>query len=120
MTDAVSGLPVEIISHIISLFDSKKPLCEISLCSKSFQCITLPHLYLHVELYDIFERQDFLDSTFPRLRGLTVLFLRKPEYASLVRHLTVRNSYKNLLDEDDVQDPYPNSKLFYERAKKVV
>ena len=100
MIDSIYNLPVEIISRIISLIDSKESLCEISLCSKFFQRITLPYLYRHMELYDRADHQSSPVTTFWRLRDLTILFLRKPEYASLVRHLTIRNSSKDGWDED--------------------
>ena len=102
MTDIISALPVEIICHVIYLVDSKKSLCNLSLCSKAFHGMTLPYLYGHLELYDSPGCNSIWRYTlkFPHLCQLTSLFLRKPEYASFVRHLTVRGA---IYDESDSQ-----------------
>ena len=53
--------------------------------------MTFPSLYRHIKLYDEHE----VVRPFPQLRKLASLFLRKPEYASFVRQLSVRNAIDN-------------------------
>ena len=87
-------LPEEIISITMSFADSKS-LRRISLCSISLQRITLPYLYQHITLYvKDYDPKNFYKRTYRHLRHLTSLFLRKPYYAPLVRHLTIRKEDK--------------------------
>ena len=86
-------LPEEIISHIMSFVD-REGLGQISLCSRTLQRIALPYLYRHVILYEKYD-EDPTKHTFRDLGGLTSLFLRRPDYASLVRHLTIMNVFES-------------------------
>ena len=98
MIDFISSLPEEITSYLISLIDSKRSLSNLSLCSKLFQRITLPYLYSHVELHDLDGKWEEGRKT--QIRSLTSLFLRKPEYAFLVRRLTMRTEFLNQSNPD--------------------
>ena len=89
MTCPISVLPEEMICHILSFINSKRCLSNLSSCSKSLHQTVLPFLFRHLE-YDT--KQYGGIPYFPHLRGLTSLFLHKPEYASFVRHLTMRNT----------------------------
>ena len=85
MVHSISKLPEEITCLIISFLDLKRDLCELSLCSKSLQRITLPYLYRHVTISSHFKQYKYW-----HLRHLTCFFLLNPGHASLVRHLTIR------------------------------
>ena len=112
MTCPISVLPEEMICHILSFINSKRCLSNLSSCSKSLHQTVLPYLFRHLELYDT-KRCDGIPY-FPHLHGLTSLFLRKPEYASFVRHLTMRNA---LSGDDYVYNIYKGEDFVIETVK---
>ncbi|KAL9090312.1 MAG: hypothetical protein Q9165_005345 [Trypethelium subeluteriae] len=90
MSTNVPEIPIEVLSRIFSVVDSKATLKNLILSSKNFYSIAAPHLYSYLELLTA----DW-ETPFYALRPLTCLFLRKPELAQHVRHLALRSTFED-------------------------
>jgi hypothetical protein len=112
----VPSLPVELISRILEVLDSKTTLFNAALCSKQWYDVAAPHMYCSLQLAGT---QDTYEPTSPSLMSSTgsieaalKLFLRKPHLGAYVRHLAVRPAFH---DGDIGQE---NKDLTLEEARR--
>ena len=82
MSVTLTSLPSEIVSCVVANIESPATLCNLARCSRQLHVYTIPHLYRHVTIQEITQRE----QRNRRLRTLASLLIRRPDLAGLVRH----------------------------------
>ena len=80
-------LPEEIISQVVSYVSSNESLKSLALSSRKLNRLSTPHL---CECIDLFDHGEYLHGdTFPKLKPLAALLVRRPDLAQLVRRFNL-------------------------------